>query len=40
MKSGETAFSLDQLREDGYTGPVPLLSPDEAAAGRGSTEFS
>jgi len=34
MKSDETAFSLDQLREDGYTGPMSLLSPEEAAAGR------
>ena len=32
--SGAT-FSLDQLAgEEGYTGPVPLLTPDEAAAGR------
>ena len=34
MKSGESAFSLEQLRENGYTGPVALLSADEAAAGR------
>ena len=30
----KSAFSLDQLKEDGYTGPVPLLSAEEAAAGR------
>ena len=34
MKSAQTTFSLDQLKEDGFTGPVSLLSPIEAAAGR------
>ena len=28
--SGAT-FSLDQLADEGYTGPVPLLTPGEAA---------
>ena len=34
MKSQRGAFSLDQLKEDGYTGPVPLLSAEAAAAAR------
>ena len=34
MKSPSGTFSLDQLKEDGYTGPVPLLSTEEAAAAR------
>ena len=34
MKSARGTFSLDQLEEDGYTGPVPLLSAEEAAAAR------
>ena len=34
MKEGETGFSLDQLQAEGYTGPVSLLSPEAAAAGR------
>ena len=34
MAVSNAVFSLDQLAEEGYTGPVPLLTPDEAAAGR------
>ena len=34
MKTGKQSFSLEQYREQGYTGPVRILSPDEAAAGR------
>ena len=34
MAVTNAVFSLDQLAEEGYTGPVPLLTPDEAAAGR------
>ena len=34
MKSPSGTFSLDQLKEDGYTGPVPLLSAEAAAAAR------
>ena len=29
-----SSFSPDQYREAGYTGPVPILSREEAAAGR------
>ena len=33
MTIASAKFSADQLREQGYTGPVALLKPDEAAAG-------
>ncbi len=29
-----SGFSPDQYRQTGFTGPVPLLSEEEAAAGR------
>ena len=34
LKSNRAGFSIDQFRDEGYTGPVPLLTPEEAAAGR------
>ena len=34
MAVSNAVFSLDQLADEGYTGPVPLLTPGEAAAGR------
>ena len=34
MKTGKESFSLEQYREQGYTGPVQILSLEEAAAGR------
>ena len=34
MAASDARFSLDQLAKEGYTGPVPLLTPDQAAAGR------
>ena len=34
MTIASAKFSADQLREEGYTGPVALLKPDEAAAAR------
>ena len=36
MKTTETGFSIEQFQEEGYTGPIPILSPEEAAAGRKS----
>ncbi len=34
MTASDARFSIRQLEEEGYTGPVALLTPDEAAAGR------
>ena len=34
MADRQNRFSLDQLKNEGYTGPVSILSADEAAAGR------
>ena len=34
LKSNSGVFSIDQFRDEGYTEPVPLLTPEEAAAAR------
>ena len=34
MATSQSPFSLDQLKDEGYTGPVSILSADQAAAGR------
>ena len=34
MKTHEMDFSIEQYQQEGYTGPLPLLSAEEAAAGR------
>ncbi len=34
MGSSRNTFSLEQLKQDGYTGPVSVLTAEEAAAGR------
>ena len=36
MPSRRKCFSVDQYRSEGYTGPVPILSPEEAGAARRS----
>lgn len=34
--SDQTAFSISKLKDQGYTGPIPVLTHDEAAFGRRS----
>ena len=34
MKDRNVGFSVEQYREEGYTGPVQIMSPEEAAGGR------